>query len=333
MKRLLISTAILVATTVAGVADTRKLVIAQASEGMIYTPIYVARGMGYFAEEGIDAEVIVLHGGSPATAALVSGDADVQIGDPTTAITAHEKGASLKIIGGALQQFGTNLVIRASLADELGITADSPVEDKIRALKGLNIGITAPGGTPDKQVRYMLNSVGLDPDRDATLVPLGSAGPLLAAFSQGRIDAFLLSPPTTNIAILKNGARMLVDMSVGEFEPFRGFPQLTLVARRDWLEENPDLAVAYVKAVGRAEQLIAEDPAAAGEAMRQFFPDLEKEVYDAAFMSNVKSFAKTPRIDEGTLEKAYEFLAESGVTVTTPISDMYTNEYVEQAGF
>ena len=35
----------------------------------------------------------------------------------------------------------------------------------------------------------------------------------------------------------------------------------------------------------------------------------------------------------GGAEGLRRFLAESGVTVTTPISDMYTNEYVEQAGF
>lgn len=333
MKHLLLSAAVALAAVTSAQAENKKLTIAQASEGMIYTPIYVARGMGYFAEEGIDAEVVVLHGGSQATAALISGDADVQIGDPTTAITARQKGADLILIGAALQQFGSNLVIQGEIADNLGLTEATSVEDRIKALKGLTIGITAPGGTPDKLIRNMIASVGMDADRDVTLVPLGSAGPMLAAFAQKRIDAFILSSPTSDIAVMKNGAKMLVNLSAGEYAALNGFPQLTLVALEGWTEANPDLATGYVKAVGRAEELIANDPAAASAAMREFFPDIEQDVFDAAFASNAGSFAPNPRLTDEAVQHIFDFMESGGTKVTLPISEVYTNVFVEAAGY
>lgn len=55
-----------------------------------------------------------------------------------------------------------------------------------------------------------------------TVLFMGGGGPILAAFSQGRIDGFVLSSPTSDMALLKYNGVLLIDMSRGEFEELRG---------------------------------------------------------------------------------------------------------------
>ena len=66
------------------------------------------------------------------------------------------------------------------VVERLGLSRELPLMDRFAALKGLNIGITQPGAVTDVIARYYLKQAGLDPDRDAPLVPVGGAAALAA---------------------------------------------------------------------------------------------------------------------------------------------------------
>ncbi|PDT16806.1 nitrate ABC transporter substrate-binding protein [Rhizobium sp. J15] len=313
------------------VAEDTKVVFGQASEGFLYFPLYVARGMGYLEEEKIKPEVIVFKGGAPALTAVIGGDAQVQIGDPTGAITAREKGAPIKIFGGVMQQFASNIVITKEAAEKVGLKETSTIEERLAMLKGLRIAITSPGSTSDKLLRHLATAAKIDADRDLTLVPLGTAGPMLAAFSQGRIDGFSLSSPTSDIAIKDYSGVMLLDLAKGQYKPFAGFPNITLIAREDWLQKNPDVATGVVRAIGRALALIKNDPEKAMEAAKQFYSKTDPEIYRLAFENNRRAYAETPVLTEQGVSLANDFLKDAGGGTSGSISALFTNEYAEKA--
>ena len=58
---------------------------------------------------------------------------------------------------------------------------DKPLKDRLQAMKGLRIGITTPGATSDLFMRFLFRSVGMDPDHDLEIVPLGGVSIQVAA--------------------------------------------------------------------------------------------------------------------------------------------------------
>lgn len=312
--------------------EPTEITIGQASGGFLYLPLYVARGMGYLEDEGLKADVIEFKGGAPALAAVISGDIQLQLGDPTSAITARSKGAPITVFGKAMSQFGSNIVVSREVADRLKLTKDTPLEDRIAALKGLRLGISSSGSSTDKIFRELARAGGMNPDRDLTLVPLGTGGATLAAFAKGRVDGFARSSPTGELAVAENDAFMLINLSAGEYAPLRGFPTVGLLAREDWLKGNPETATSVVRALWRAEKLIHDDPQKAADAARSFYSGVSDEIYAKAFEINQPAYSQDPRLTDEGMKIANDFLKEGGGNAWSgPIKELYTNEYVDRA--
>ncbi len=309
-----------------------KLVIAQSSEGFLYAPVYVARAKGFFAEEGIEPEIIVLKGGGSAViTAVISGDVQIAVGQPANVIKAREKGAPLKAFASLIRQFASNVVIKEEIAKKAGLTEKSTIVERGRALKGLRMGITSAGSGSDMIVRALAKDAGLDPDRDLTITPIGQSG-MLPAFRAGRIDGLCLSSPTSDIAVLRYGGYMLVNLSSGEYPPLEGYSYMSLIAREDWLEKNPQLAIGVTRAIARAEKLIAEHPDEAKEALRSFFGKNDPDVFEAAFANNILAYPATPRITLAEIELVHRFMMQTeGSGSSVKPEDVFTNAFVEAA--
>lgn len=311
---------------------TRKVVLTQSTDGFLYVPIQVARARRYFEEEGIEPEVVVTGGGSKAIAAVVGGSAHVYVGNAASQVNALSKGQPLLSFAAVMTEFASNLVMQGDLARERGIGAASPVADKVAALKGLKVGITAPGSATDQILRYLLQKQGIQPDRDVTVIPVGGSGPMIAAFSQKRIDAFVLSSPTAETAVVKHGGVMLINFSRGEYEPIAGILYMSLIAKKDWLEQNSETAVAVCRALARAERLINEKPQEAKAAIGSFYEKTEPAVFDQAWESNVKAYPPTPVIAAAAMQKAIDFMnATEEEKTSVTVAQAMDNRYAEAA--
>ena len=332
LMRLAVLLALVLGIGAAEAQEKKKVVITQASEGFLYVPIYVARAKNYFAAEGLEVEIIVAKGGAAALTAVLGGNADVYAGLPATAIEARQKGQKVKVFGAVMTQYASNVVLQAEVAKKAGLTESSPTADRLKALKGLRIGITGPGSATDQLMRYFARTAGLDPDRDLTIVPIGAAGPMLAAFAQKRIDAFSLSSPTSDTAVVKNGAFMLLDLTRGGYEPLRDFLYITLIARDEWLDKNPETATRLVRGLAKAEKLMRERPEEARNALRTFFEKTDEAVFDAALKNNLPAYPASPRIDPAAIERNLDFSeATEGKRPQLSVEELYTNKFVDAA--
>ena len=57
--------------------DLTKVTVAEVAHSVFYAPQYVAHGLGYFEDEGLDVEIILTSGADNVMAAVLSGDADI----------------------------------------------------------------------------------------------------------------------------------------------------------------------------------------------------------------------------------------------------------------
>lgn len=326
--------AALVASVAAGPAagQSNRVVISQGTDSLIFLAGYVAKAKGYFAEEGLAGDIRIFRGGVQALAAVISKDADIYLGPPSTAMKAIKAGQDVTVFGNIMDQIPTNIVIQGSVAQAKGITAASPITDKIKALKGLTIGVNAAGSAPEQVLQFTLRTAGLDPQRDVKIVPVGSTAALIGSFEQKRIDGFAFSSPASDVAVEHFGGLMVVNYAKGEYEPLRGFLYLGLIARADWLNENPDRAAHAVRAFAKALRLIHDKPDEARSAVRTFFKDMDEAAFNQGFAANAAAVPLEPRISRRSVELNRDFAqAVEKVELDVDLDRVYTNRFVDLA--
>lgn len=317
--------------------DKQEITFAMPSVGMLYLPVYVADVMGYFEDRGIEADVRVFKaGGAAAMASVIGGDTHVYPGTPAAAMRAVQQGTDVKIFTALMTQYASNVVIQGEIARELGLTEDSSVEDRLKALKDLNIGVTGAGSGTHQLALYMLEQAGYNPETDATVVFVGGSRELLAAFELGRIDGFILSNPTSDTAIAKHDAFLLFDMAAGELPDLNGYLYITLNARESWLQEDPERSANLVAAINDATQAM-HDPARTEDVRNQvyaaFFDQFDKDLFDLAWSRVVKAYPTSPEVSREQLVRVIDFLNKfSDRKFDASLSDSsFTNEFVERA--
>jgi NitT/TauT family transport system substrate-binding protein len=223
--------------------------------------LYVAKDDGLFEKEGLNVEVVEVSSGNDSISALASGQAQyADVGFEDLMELREEGDDSVILVHDILDRVTLTLVMRKQVADRLRVTPDSPLEERLKALKGLKIGITSPGAPSDTYTRFYLRTVGLNPERDVDIIPLDSAPALLAALEEGQIDAYQLSPPTPYVAAEEGFGVVLVDGPKGEVPEFEKFSYTAWGTTRSWAEDNPEAAKAFSRAIAKATEKVKSSP-------------------------------------------------------------------------
>ncbi|OUM90392.1 MAG: hypothetical protein BAA01_16250 [Bacillus thermozeamaize] len=284
-----------------------KLELAQSTDGFLWVPVYVARAKGFFKEVGLDVNVTITGGGSKTLAAVLGGSADFGAASVSDAMDATHQGKPVLSFAALMNQYGSNVVVKKAIAEQKGITESSSYEDKAKLLKGLKVGVTAPGSGTDRVVRMIAESVNLNPDKDMTIVPLGSGSAMVSAFKQGQIDAFCISSPSAETGIIEGDGMMLFNLSKGEVPKLDGITYTALIATEDYINKHPDIIEKITNAMYKACEFIKNDKEGTKEVLRGFFTEVDEKVFDAAFEANYPAFPTTPVISKEGYEKNIDF--------------------------
>jgi len=325
-SKLVSGVALAVSLTVTSVAAyAQDIKVALGTDGFVHMPLFVAVDAGYFKNKGLDVELVKFKGGGAATSGLASRTVEFCSCAIQNSINAKLKGADLTLLGRMVGQYASNVVISQAKARELGLTADTPIEARLKAMKGLKIAVSGAGGSADFLVRFLGEKGGLSSEKDFTLLYLNSASAILTAFAQNRIDGFALSSPTSDSALLEHKGFILLDMADGQVKELDGYPSIALSARTQWAQENPKVVDAFMQALSDATQLINSDPEQAARLVRARFEGTPDEVYAAAWKSNKHSFPQTPYLTEEDVSRAIKFLGQiQGESIPGKASDYMT---------
>ena len=141
---------------------TTKVVLNEVAHSIFYAPMYVAIEEGYFAEEGIDLELVCGFGADKVMTAVLSGEADVGFMGSEASIYTYNEGATDYVVNFAqlTQRAGNFLVGREE-------TADFTWED----LKGTYVLGGRKGGMPQMVFEYILKQNNIDPEKDLEINP------------------------------------------------------------------------------------------------------------------------------------------------------------------
>src|SRR5262245_31936792 len=203
--------------------ETRKVNVATASLGLPYLPLIIAQQRKYFADEGLEVEIAAFAGGSKALQSLMGGSSDVASGAYSNTLTMAAKGQKLK-----------NFVVQVRYP-ALTIAVSKRVADRYQApkdLKGMKIGVSAPGSSTHMIVNHLLSKGGLT-SNDVSIIGVGTSAGAVAAMEKGEIDAIINSDPVMTKLEADNAIRVIAETRTGKgtTELFGGpYPEAGLYA-------------------------------------------------------------------------------------------------------
>jgi NitT/TauT family transport system substrate-binding protein len=231
-------------------ADTKpekpNLVIGTASLGLTYLPLILAQQLGYFKDAGLTVEISAFPGGSKALEALMGGSVDVVSGAYSNTLTMAARGQHLIEFAEQVRCPGFVLGVARPHAAEFHSIAD---------LKGMRVGVSAPGSSTHMVLNYLLVNAGLK-TTDVSVIGVGSSSGTVAAVRGGSIDAVIDNDPALTILELAGDVRGVVTTRNPEdnAKVFGGpYPEASFYTKADFVKNNPNTIQAIANAVVRSE--------------------------------------------------------------------------------
>ena len=201
------------------------------------------------AEYGLDVELIQIGRGAKAVAALIAGEVQVCQLAGASVIHAAAAGEDVVLIGGLYNTHLYSLMVRPEIAS----AAD---------LKGKAVAISQPGSGSDSAMRAALRHLNLTPDKDVTLMMIGSQSERLAAMESGQIAGTLVSVPET-VKAKEKGYRELLSMPTLNIP----YPSGSIATTRRFISANRPAALNLMKAISTAIARMKQDQEGTYEVM------------------------------------------------------------------
>ncbi|SFA54893.1 putative hydroxymethylpyrimidine transport system substrate-binding protein [Paracoccus halophilus] len=269
-------------------------------------PIIVAQEKGFFAEEGLEVEIVAPADPADPPKLVAAGQADFAISyQPQLHLQVHE--------GLPLRRIGT---LVATPLNCLMVRADGPVQE-VADLKGKKVGYSV-SGVESALIRAILDDAGLGMD-DIEMINVNWS--LSPALISGQVDA--------TIGGYRNFELTQMRLEGAEGRCFyveeQGVPtydELIIVANPDKLD--PEQGRALLRAVERGAQYMINHPDEAWQLFSATAPDLRDELNTQAWKDTLPRFSQSPAaLDQGRYARFEQFLFDAGlVDSILPVSDL-----------
>jgi NitT/TauT family transport system substrate-binding protein len=307
---------------------TRVTIAVGGKAALYYLPLSLAEQLGYFRDEGLDVEILDFPGGAKALQAMMGGSVDVVSGGYDHTIVMQARGQ--KISAFVLQ--GATPAISLVISKNNAATWRGP-----KSLKGMKIGVTAPGSSTNMFVKALLARGGLTLD-DVSIIGVGSGQSAVAAMQGGHLDALANIEPA--ISMLVRGGKVVEVIETiseqGSMDLYgAALPSGSLYAKLNFIRDNPRTVQALTNAMVRALQWLSEasDELVANTVPRHYLLG-DRSLYLAALKRQRVSYTNNGRIPPAAAKAMLDALAGFHEPVSdrkTELEQTYTNRFVDKA--
>ncbi len=314
-------------TEVQGQGGT-KVSFAQAQDILSFAPAYIARAK-FFKEMGIDAQFEILAGGGPVFAAVSGGSTEFGLTASADLVNRAAKGEDFVAVAGLNYQT-IEVVMNKQWAQRTGVNKASTLKVRVEALRGTVIGSTSPGAISDTMAQFLLRWGGMDPAKDAQIVPIGGVGPRLAALEANRIQVLLSSPPAGQQAEKKGYGIVIIPAK--DLPGFNRQIHEVLFARKSWLNRNRETATRVVTAIAMANNFFLENFETSLKFHEQFYGALGRDVLEPGLRSvraqTIRNAVMRAEDWVKTMELLQQIHAVEG-QLSTNEGVFWTNQYID----
>jgi NitT/TauT family transport system substrate-binding protein len=230
-------------------------------------PLWAAKEGRYFEKYGIrNLEVIQFSGGQPVTRALIGGDIQISTTGGAAVVNARLKGADTVIIARTVGVFPYTLYVGKDIREA-------------SELKGKRLAVSTVGGSGYVAMQYALRKLGVDPDKDVTMLQIGDFGTRLASLAAGTVQGTLLLPPFT-LRAKELGLRPLYDLVGSGIQ----YPINQITTRQSFIKSQRETVKNFMKSFVAGLARFRSDrefgARVLGKNLRETDPKILQETYD-----------------------------------------------------
>ena len=259
------------------------------------TPVYIAQSKGFFADEKLELDITSTGGGGPDIRALIAGDVEFSFTTGDNVILAHQEGKRLVMVMSGLNKVFINWAMHKEVAKARGVTESKLLAEKIKALKGLTVGVTNPGALTAHLAAFVIRKAGYNPQQDVQIIPIGAGPTWLAALENRKIDVALTAPPVPE-TVAKEG----------------------------------DLVRRMVRALTRANQwALKSTPEQVADALKPALGKTPPDLLLAGAAAVMPALSPDGRTSERSFQVTQDILEQAGILKKrSPYAELVTNEFL-----
>jgi ABC-type nitrate/sulfonate/bicarbonate transport system substrate-binding protein len=273
-------------------ASAQPVRIAVGAASVASLPTWVAQDGGYFAREGVPAELIYIRGGPQTMSALVSGEVPFAQIYGGALLAAALTGADVVIVAGLINQPFFSIVTTKGIY-------------KPEDLRGKKIGISTFGSATDFALRLALKKWGIKADSEVSILQMRGVPEILPAMASGALHGGVMSPPTNMIAIRTGFKELAYLPQVGI-----SFQHTTLATSRRYLERNRATAIKVLQAYRSAIERIKVDRAFTMKTLSKYMNTSDPVVLEYSYNTGLPLFRPVPYPTMEGIQAALDFLAD-----------------------
>ncbi|MCL4858738.1 MAG: ABC transporter substrate-binding protein [Caldilineaceae bacterium] len=288
----------------------------------IYAPLFIAAEKGYFAEEGIDIELLPVEGGAENVVQVSAGNFDVAGGGIGAGmLNAVARGIEFEIVAPLHTE-------RPPLTSPFVVSKarfDSGELTQMSDLRGMKVSTNAKGAATEYWLWKALQQGGLDfADVEVLGVGFREVAP---ALESGSLDGAILGEP---LATLAEDQGLIARLSQDFID---GFTSTVIYYNKEWATNNPELAQGFVKAYIRGARDLNGDLWSSDEnaAIIEKYTGVPAEVVKRANRSYHDPNGEVPLADLMELQRFFRAQGQLSYDEEIDMSEFINTSYAEAA--
>jgi sulfonate transport system substrate-binding protein len=296
---------------------------------LYYLPLVLTERLGYFQDERLTRlRISDFAGGTRSLEAVVGGSADVVAGAYEHTINMQSRRQSFQ----AFVLYGASPQISVAISSKLADKYKSPKD-----LKGLKVGVSAPGSSTNMVVNYVLAQGGLKPT-DVAIIGVGQGATVIAAIEQGRVDVVSQTDPAVTMLEKDGKVKVIAETRTpeGTQKLFGGpMPAGSFYAPIEFIKKNPNTVQALTNAMVRTLNWMQD---ATPQQILATVPEEyllgNKAMYLFAYNNVKTAYSKDGYFSEAGAKTTLKALASFNDNIKPGeinLAQTYTNEFVKKA--
>lgn len=296
--------------------DLEKIKVSEVTHSIFYTPFYVAIENGYFKEEGIDIELMLVSGSDNVAASVLSNDTQIGLAGPESAIFVYTGGEKdyLQVFAGLTKRDGQFIISRENK------------EFNWHDLIGMEILVGRSTGMPALSFMKALENKGIDKNKVNINTSIEFAE-LSGSFIGGEGDYVNLFEPLASK--LEDNKQGYVVTSVGQISG--EFPYTAFYARKSYINDNKELLTKFSNALKKGmDYTLKSDALDVAKTIKKQFSDTDINTLEVMIKRYIEAdvWLSSPFVEETFYNTIVDLLKDNNL-INSPIyyKDMVNNLY------
>jgi len=286
-----IITALLASSAYVAIAADR-LIGLHSAQVLSQSMPWIAQEAGLFKKYDLDFSLVFIPSSPVATAATISGDAEIGVTGAVGNVRAIVQGSKDLVFIGGMKNFLTHSIMgRADIK--------TPQD-----LKGKKVGVGRFGGNTHYFVIQALRRFGMDASKDIQTIQTGGGPETVAALLGGNVEAAGLVAPG-DFTVASRGYRYVVN-GVDLKIPYAATCVVTL---RSLINKRGAVIGRFMRTMAEATKLMHNDRPLVYKVLGKYLRITDQKVLDAAYNSEIPAMEQKLEIHEAALQASLDEIA------------------------